>query len=294
MYKGVALSVFSTSLFAGLYYYATLLHPLNGEQIFGWRMLLTLPCVTVFLMATGQWRLVRSVADRVRAQPLLAFGLVLSSALLGTQQWLFLWAPVNGRALQVSLGYFLMPLSMLIAGRVLYGDRLTALQKTAASSACVGVAHEVFRIGGFSWEAMVVAIGFPAYFILRRKLRTDSLGGLWFDMALTLPMAAWFISGHADALQQLARAPRLYLLIPILAVISAAAFMSYSLASRLLSFSLFGLLGYIEPILMVVVSLLLGERITQGEWFTYVPIWGAVVLLVMDGIRHLRVERLTK
>lgn len=291
MYKGVALSVFSTSLFAGLYYYATLLHPLDGEQIFGWRMLLTLPCVTVFLVATGQWRLVQRVAYRVRAQPLLAAGLVLSSALLGTQQWLFLWAPVNGRALQVSLGYFLMPLSMLIVGRVLYGDRLSPLQKAAALSACVGVTHEVLRIGGFSWEAMVVAIGFPAYFILRRKLRTDSLGGLWFDMAITLPMAAWFISGHADSLQQASSTPRLYLLVPILAVISAAAFMSYSLASKLLSFSLFGLLGYVEPILMVVVSLLLGERITQGEWFTYGPIWGAVFLLAVDGICHLRVER---
>lgn len=42
LYKGVALSIASSCLFAGLYYYATLLIPLDGEEIFGWRMLLTL------------------------------------------------------------------------------------------------------------------------------------------------------------------------------------------------------------------------------------------------------------
>jgi len=291
MQQGVVLSVFSSALFAGLYYYAILLHPLDGEQIFGWRMLLTLPCVTVFLIVTGQWHLVRGIADRLRAQPLLAAGLLLSSVLVGSQQWLFLWAPVNGRALQVSLGYFLMPLSMLIIGRLLYGERLTALQTTAACSAFLGVAHELLRVGGFSWEAMAVAIGFPAYFTLRQKLNTDSLGGLWFDMAITLPVAAWFVAGNADALHQFSQTPRLYLLVAGLAIMSAAAFMSYSMANMLLSFSLFGLLSYVEPILMLVVSLLLGERISEGEWFTYAPIWGAVIFLAADGILHLRAER---
>ena len=42
LYKGVALSIASSCLFAGLYYHATLLIPLDGEDIFGWRMLLTL------------------------------------------------------------------------------------------------------------------------------------------------------------------------------------------------------------------------------------------------------------
>ena len=58
----------------------------------------------------------------------------------------------------------------------------------------------------------------------------------------------------------------LYFLIPILAVISAGAFISYMMASRSLSLSLFGLLGYVEPVLIVVVSLLLGEQVKPNEW----------------------------
>lgn len=288
MYFGVLLSLVSTSLFAGLYYYVGWLQPLSGEQIYGWRMLFTLPCITVFLLATRQLYAVRHIAERVRAQPSLFLGLLLSAALLALQQWLFLWAPINGRALQVSLGYFLMPLTMVVVGRLLYGERLSFLQTAAALCAAIGVLHEVARAGGFAWEALAVAIGFPAYFVLRKRLRTNDLGGLWFDVALTVPCAVGLALAYAGALQPFAHSPRLYLLIPLMAVISASAYLCYSTAHRLLPFSLFGLLGYVEPILMLFVSILIGERIGADEWWTYAPIWGGVALLALDGGLRLR------
>ena len=288
MYKGIALSVASSCMFAGLYYYATLLSPLNGEEIFGWRMLLTLPCVTLFMLIGREWKHIVALIARIRHTPWLILGLCCSSALLGTQQWLFLWAPLNGRGLQVSLGYFLLPLSMMLIGRVFYRERLSVLQKAAGLAAALGVAHELYQVGGFSWEALLVALGFPLYFVLRRKLDTAHLGGLWFDMLLTLPFAVWLIVEQQSAASHFAQAPNLFLMVILLAVISAAAFMCYTVASRLLSFSLFGLLGYVEPVLMVVAALLIGEQIQAQEWLTYIPIWLAVSLLILDGMRHLR------
>lgn len=183
-------------MFAGLYYYyATLLAPLTGAEIFGWRMLLTLPWVTLFMVISKEWQHVVLLLARLRRAPRLMLGLCLSSTLLGIQQWLFMWAPLNGRGLQVSLGYFLLPLAILLAGRLIYRERLTLLQKVAGLSAALGVAHELYQVGVCSWEALLVAMGFPVYFILRRKLETDHLGGLWFDMLLTLPFAAWIVMG---------------------------------------------------------------------------------------------------
>lgn len=288
MYKGIALSVVSSCMFAGLYYYATLLAPLNGEEVFAWRMLLTLPCVTLFMLIGREWKHVVALFARLRQTPWLILGLCCSSALLGTQQWLFLWAPLNGRGLQVSLGYFLLPLSMLLIGRVFYRERLSTLQKAAGLAAALGVAHELYQVGGFSWEALLVALGFPLYFVLRSKLGTAHLGGLWFDMLLTLPFVVWFIVAQQSTTNHFAQAPSLFLMVVVLAVISAAAFMCYTVASRILSFSLFGLLGYVEPVLMVAVALLIGEQIQTHEWLTYIPIWLAVGLLVLDGMRHMR------
>ena len=56
MSKGVVLSVSASALFAVMYYFTSLLTPLSGMEIFGWRMLLTVPCMTVFMIVSGEWR----------------------------------------------------------------------------------------------------------------------------------------------------------------------------------------------------------------------------------------------
>ncbi|MCO5365168.1 EamA family transporter RarD [Pseudomonas alliivorans] len=289
MYKGVVLSVLASVLFGVMYFYTSLMKPLDGQEIFGWRMLLTVPCATLFMLFSGDWKLVRALAARLRRQPVLFFGLLLSSVLLGAQLLIFMWAPLHGRSLEVSLGYFLLPLSMIMTGRVVYGEHLSYLQKIAAAFAAIGVGHELWRLGSFSWETLLVAGGYPLYFVLRRRLKTDNLGGLWFDMLFMLPIGLWFIAnGHPLAIQQ---TPLLYMLIPVLGIISASALVSYIIASRLLPFSLFGLLSYVEPVLLVGVALLLGESISRDEMLTYIPIWIAVGVLILEGAKHMLAQR---
>lgn len=290
--KGIVLSVMASVLFGVMYYFTSLLKPLDGEEIFGWRMLLTLPCMTLFMLFSGDWKLIAGILRRIRPHPWLIAGLLLSSLLVGVQLWLFMWAPLNGRSLDVSLGYFLLPLTMVLTGRLVYGERLSRLQTIAALLACCGVLNELYRVGSFSWATLVVAIGYPIYFVLRRRCGTDHLGGLWLDMVLLLPAAWWFaLHGPQGGLAVVQHTPALYGLIPLLGVISASALVCYILASRLLAFSLFGLLSYVEPVLLVGVALLLGESIGPGEWLTYLPIWLAVAVLVLEGARHLLGQR---
>jgi len=289
--KGIALSVSASVLFAVMYYYTSLLTPLSGVEIFGWRMLLTVPCMTVFMGVSGEWRRVADLLRRIGAKPKLVAGLILSSALLGVQLWLFMWAPLNGYSLDVSLGYFLLPLAMVLTGRIAYGERLSYLQKVAVFFASLGVVNEVYQVGGFSWATLVVVIGYPLYFVLRKWLKTDNLGGLWVDMTLMLPIAYGFVHGGDQGFGVFDQYPALAWLIPLLGLISASALVVYIIASRLLPFSLFGLLSYVEPVLLLGVALLLGESIKSGEWLTYIPIWLAVVVLVFEGFKHLMRQR---
>ena len=291
MSKGIVLSVLASSLFGVMYYYTSLLWPLSGAEIFGWRMLLTLPCMTLFMCLSGDWRLVPAIVMRLGGQPRLWWALLASSALVGVQLWLFLWAPLNGHSLDVSLGYFLLPLTMILTGRVVYGEHLSYLQKIAAALATFGVANEVYRVGGFSWTTLVVAIGYPLYFVLRKRVGTDNLGGLWIDMLLLMPVALWFVQSGEHGFDVASHRPALYTLIPLLGALSALALISYILASRMLAFSLFGLLSYVEPVLLVCVALLLGESISAGQWLTYLPIWLAVLVLIAEGVKHLTRQR---
>ncbi len=149
MSKGIALSVSASVLFAVMYYYTSLLSPLSGVEIFGWRMLLTAPCMTVFMVVSGEWKRVVELVRRLAGKPKLIVGLIGSAVLLGLQLWLFMWAPLNGYSLDVSLGYFLLPLSMVLTGRIAYGERLSYLQKIAVFFASLGVLNELYQVGGF-------------------------------------------------------------------------------------------------------------------------------------------------
>jgi len=289
--KGILSSVMASCLFAVMYFYTSLLTPLDGEEIFGWRTLLTLPCLTLFMLVSKDWKRVGELLARVKRTPLLLLGMVGTSWLMGVQLWLFLWAPLHGRSLEVSMGYFLLPLAMVLTGRLVYGERLSRLQKVAVACAALGVGHELYQHGSFAWETLVVTIGYPIYFVLRKRCRTDHLGGLWCDMCLLLPWALYFVIQGPLSPADLQAHPGLYALIPILGAISASALIAYVLASRLLPFSLFGLLSYVEPVLLVGVALLLGETIGPDQWLTYLPIWAAVLVLVIEGFKHLLRQR---
>ena len=286
---GVACSVVASVLFALMYYQAALLAPLGSTAIYGWRILLTAPFLGVFLILSSRWDEVTTIWRRLRVQPSLGLVLLLSSGLLGVQLWLFMWAPINGHGLDVSLGYFLLPLTLVLTGRLCFGERISRLQQVACALAAVGVVNELMFAPRVSWPAFVVAFGYPCYFALRRVLRTNHLGGMWFDMVLSLPVGLWFVAAPlpagADALQH----PVLGIL--VLGVLSAVALALMIASSQRLKLGLFGLLSYVEPALLVVVSLVLGERVAQSQWLTYGSIWAAILLLMFEGVVALRAVR---
>lgn len=289
--KGIVSSLAASCIFGLLYFYVTVLSPLDALEVYGWRMLLTLPFLTALMIWTGYWELVRGVARAIRRNKKMLLLLALSSFLVGVQFWLFMWAPINGKALQLSLGYLLMPLSMVVCGRIFYREVLRPHQKAAVLCALVGVTNQVWQVGSVSREALVVALGFPAYFLLRRYLHTDNLGGLWFDILFMTPVAALAVYDGPAGLQAFAERPALGVFVPALGLLSAVAFLLYILASKFLPLGLFGLLSYVEPVLLVMVSLLLGEQITLKEMPTYGFIGIAMIILAIGGMREQRHAR---
>lgn len=281
------LSVLASITFGILYFYTQLLGDLDGQQTFGWRIVATLPFLSLFMYFSGDLRYVKAIYQRIVQKPALLLMLIVTSFLSCVQLWLFLWGPMNGRGLQVSLGYFLLPLVLVLVGSVFYKERLSKLQMVAVFCAVVGVGHELWRLGSIAWETMLVAIGYSLYFFIRKKMSTDNLGGFWWDIVLCLPIAIYFTQTGLSPYLKFAESPSLFLIVAGLGVLSAIGLGSYILASRYLPMVLFGLLSYLEPVLLALVSLVLGESIGAGEWFTYIPIWCAVGILVIEGIWHL-------
>lgn len=279
---GVAASVGASVLFGVLFLLPPMLAPLDGLEIVAWRVLATLPVLALLFGLTVGLRDVARVLWRIRRRPVLALVLVVDAGLLSVQLWLFGWAPIAGHGLETATGYLLLPLAMVLVGVVLHGERLSRIRGAAVVAAAVGVVAALALGGAVGAATALVALGYPIYFDLRRRFALDGPGSTLLEQAVLVPVAAAVLVGSGSAGTIDATAEHAPVLL-LLGVVSGVALWMYLSASRLLPFGLFGLLTYVEPVLLVVVStLLLGEAVGSGDALVYGPIAVALVLLVVE------------
>lgn len=292
MLKGVVISLASSISFGLLYYLVTLLLPLTGFDLVGWRSLFMVPVLAVYVMSIHRWSEVTGMVAQVREKPWSIVYPLASAALVGLMQSLFLWAPTHGHALNVALGFFLLPLVMVVVGCVVYKERLSRLQMIAVFFAAAGVLNEVIYLGTIAWSTLAVMAIYPVYFVLRRAGGINHMGGLLSDFVLLAPFALAYIALSDHSLPAMIHeVSGFFWLFPFFILVSAYSFIWYIQASALLPLSLFGLLSYLEPVLLLGISFLLGERMQPGQWPTYLCIWVALLFLALEGTVTLRNER---
>jgi chloramphenicol-sensitive protein RarD len=281
---GIATTVIASVSFAALFGVPSMIDGLGPFATFGWRILAALPFMALILTLMRVWPEVRATFARIRRRPTLALVLVADALLFGLQTFLFAWGPMTGNALAVSMGYFLLPLVLVALGVVLYRERLSGFGIAAVAFALGGVIIALTTGASVGWATFAVALGYPAYFVLRRRFDLDSPAALALEMTVLAPIALVFVLQPADAGAMVA-SPANWVGVALLGLLTAIGFSTYSLAQKGLPMSLFGMLSYLEPVLLVVVSVaILAEPLGLADALTYGAIGIAIVLLGLDGL----------
>ncbi|MCP1659113.1 EamA family transporter RarD [Neisseria perflava] len=289
--KGIAAAVSSNLLFAMLFLYSGWMQPMSGTDVFAWRMVAMVFALVGLMTVTRSWSAGWAFARLVGRDWRCWLLIVLPTPVFASQLWLFIWAPVNGEGLNVAMGYFLFPLAMMVAGRVFLKEKLNRLQTVAAVLACAGVACELLRSGAFSWTTVWVFGSYPLYYLLRRKLGVPALIGLLLDSLLILPFAAAYIATASSSLSVLAAHPLLWWLVALLGLNSALAMYLNLQANHLLPVALFGMLSYLEPILLFVIAVVwLGEPLQAEALAGYALIWAGLCVMVWNSWREMKRE----
>ncbi|WP_399481717.1 EamA family transporter [Vibrio penaeicida] len=210
---------------------------------------------------------------------------MLSAILIAPQLWVFVWAPLQGETLSVALGYFCLPLTLAAVAHFVYKESITRKQLIACAFAACGVAYAYAMADGVSWIVFLICFGYPMYFMFRRKYKISSdmsfslenvflLPFAIIGMALTYPIESWG-----------AIAPSAWLYYLGLAFTGIIPIILFFYASQLLPMTLFGLLGYLEPVLVFCVALVLGERIALIQWPTYLAIMVALAIVALEQLK---------
>lgn len=295
MFKGILSSLTSSLSFVCLYYLVTILQPLSGFELLGIRTIAMVPVLIILISIMKNWSEVKDIISRVRKRPIFFLVPLFSALLVGFLQWLFFWAPPRGKGLDLTLGFFLMPLIMVVVGSVLYKEKITPLKGLAVLLASLGVINMIIQMKSFSLVAAAVALGYPVYFIFRKYFNINHLGGLFTDTILLIPVAIYLIyQGEHSLIGVVKENPSFYIRLPIFAIISTASLAFYILASSLLPMAIFGMMSYIEPVMLLGVALLLGAEMQDGQWPTYVFLIVALGVMAIEGLKNILLIRRVK
>lgn len=287
---GVSASIASSLVFAFVFVLSAHLDA-TANELFGWRTFFTVLMLLVFLTLAKRWTGIKVLARRIADRPLIGLALLTTAAMLGLQQWIFTWAPGQGRGLQVALGYFIMPIVLAIIGRVIFKERLGVWRISAVIVAAAAVTYQMVLVGGLSWETLVVALGYPVYFTVRRFAGIGGSAGLSAEMMLTLPVAIFLLVLDDPNLRTLTRLDSAASMIGF-GILASVGLLLYIGASQLLPMSVFGLLSYLEPILLAVAAaLVLSEPLPARELPTYITIGVALILLAVESLVRKRPPR---
>lgn len=289
---GILLSVAASVLFCLMSAYTKLLAPLDGMMILIWRLFWTFPGLLALVYFRKQMPQFQKLLLRFRCDPRMWLCMPILIALLAAQLWVFLWAPMNEQMLSVTMGYFLLPIVMVVIGRFFYHEKLSPLQHLAVLFAVIGIAHEWWQTQAFAWPTLLTALGYPPYFMLRKYLQLDAVTGFLLEVLLLFPLVVITLCLSETGFPLLIQMPSMWFLLPGLGILSTFALASYVAAHRLLPMNLFGILGYVEPVLLFFTAILFfQEPFSKTQLLTYGPIAIAVILTAWHSFHLLNSEK---
>ncbi|MBV62486.1 EamA family transporter RarD [Abyssibacter profundi] len=239
--------------------------------------------VVLFLFVTrgARW------LTRLLRRPRVLRNLTVSSALIGANWFLYIWAVNAGHIVETSLGYFINPLVNVMFGVLLFSERLNRRQWLAIGVAAAGVAYMTLAHGRLPWIALVLAASFGLYSVMRKITDVESMPGLAWESAVYFPVACagllWLAWSGDGAMGRVDWQTDGLLLLS--GVLTAVPLILFAIAARQVPLSTIGVMQYLAPTLQLLCgTLLYDEPFTPVEAVGFGCIWTALAIYTADGL----------
>jgi chloramphenicol-sensitive protein RarD len=259
--------------------YLLLVQSVPPLEFVAWRLVFTFPLCGLFLaMANGWAELLTVLRDRRAVATLVG-----SAAMVAVNWWLYVWAIQSGHVYAASLGYYILPLMMMLLGLVVLGEKLTRRQWWAVMLAGLGVG--ILAVGALTtmWLSVSMAVTFGIYGLLRKTVSAGPLAGLTVETLILMPAAP---AGPAPA-----QGWDLALAVACSGPLTAVPLMWFATAARRLPYTVMGFLQFSSPTIVFLLGLtVFGEQLRPAQFACFVLIWVAAALFTWELVRGRRAE----
>lgn len=276
-----------------LYFAALAAFDVPAWEILAHRIAWSLPIMVMLtILVAGGRDVVRALASRK-----LLLVLLLSSALLAINWLLYIYATVNKRVTEASLGYYMMPLVNAAFATLFLKEKLRTAHFPALALVAIGVAIPCIAVGYLPWIAVALPVTFGFYGLVRKKAPVDSMTGLTVETLLMLPPSLGFLlflslrgENHMTPSDW-----GLNALIAFSGIVTVVPLLTFTLSLRRLPLLAISFMQFIAPTVQMLIAVIwLGERdkMTPETIAAFACIWAAVLIFIGDALWQARQKRI--
>ncbi|MGW0175817.1 EamA family transporter RarD [Rhodococcus sp. NPDC003322] len=282
---GIAAAVGAYVLWGMFPIFFGLLAPAAPVEILAQRMLWTL--VVMFAVAAVVGRL-----SRLRTLTLRSALMVVAAAAAISINWgVYIYGVTSGRVVEAALGYFVNPLVSVLLGMLVLRERINRWQAVALGFGALAVVILTIDYGRPPWIALVLALSFGAYGLIKKTIPLDPVTSLTAEGIVTAPFAigylVWLtVAGTSTFLGH--GAGHTALLISA-GVVTAVPLLLFGAAAQRVPLVTLGIIQYLNPGLQMMWGVVvLHEAMPASRWAGFALIWLALAVFTADAVRRVR------
>ena len=216
--------------------------------------------------------------------------LFLASGLLTINWGVYIWSVTVNRVVEAALGYYITPLINVTFGVLLLREKLRPAQWIAVALAAAGVVILTLGYGSLPWIALVLAISWGSYSLIKKSLNLGALETLSLETFFAfLPNLVFLLIIQGNGSAEFGSTWTISILLFGAGAATVIPLLLFNGSTTRLPLSTVGLLQYITPTIMFVIGIYVNnEDISTTKVLGFAFIWLALAVLSRDLYRSSR------
>ncbi|MFZ9741938.1 MAG: EamA family transporter RarD [Candidatus Nanopelagicaceae bacterium] len=247
-----------------------------------WSLLICLSLLALRKQLKSAYKMVRS--SRTLSLLFLASGLL-------TINWgVYIWSVTVNRVVEAALGYYITPLINVTFGVLLLREKLRPAQWIAVALAAAGVVILTLGYGSLPWIALVLAISWGSYSLIKKSLNLGALETLSLETLFAfLPNLVFLLIIESNGSAEFGSTWSISILLFGAGAATVIPLLLFNGSTTRLPLSTVGLLQYITPTIMFFIGIYINnEDISTTKVIGFAFIWIALAVLSRDLYRSSR------
>lgn len=215
--------------------------------------------------------------------------LFLTSILIATNWFIYIYAISINQITQASLGYFINPIVNIFLGIFFLKEKLAFAEKIAVGLASFAILLQIVLLGEIPYLSLGLAFSFGFYALIKKKLIVNSFAGLFIETFLIAPIALFYIYFLINAELShfhFSGINSSFWLLLSSGPITVIPLLFFTSAAKRLRLGTIGFIQYLAPTIVFFLAIFAyNEPISFEKLTTFIFIWLSLVIVSINSLK---------